>query len=501
MAITKTIFDVVKDDVKPYIDLNAGNIAAVETTSTAAAAHLAGTQIVFKGKLYDVIQDIAQGGTIIVGTNIIAANPLSSDIGTLSNEVSNVKNALSDYVADYGVKNLLEHTASSIDANGIHFVVNSDGTVTVSTESGGATINTPITIATGITINKPVRLSGCPSGGSLNSYWLDTGVTTYADIGSGVSVNSLSNATIRLVVKAGTVITTPIVFKPMITDANAPNSDYNHYVPYAMTNRELTQQKLSYKDNAQLGAHNLAVGQFSAGTSDNVTFTPQADGTIIANSSVAPSVYGSIKSSKFVLKAGSYILGKNYGDREAVNLKKASDDSLIAGTYEANVEIPFTLSADTEVQLQLGVYSAHGVYNNVVYKPLIKLASDTYAEWTSPAMTNQQLTDALVYKAGDSFATNNPIYLTGLFQSSKQIRMCIPINKPITAKNATANFNSVQVFNGGNYETPTVANLSVSCYILDGVGLYVIIDNTSDFTTYSAFGIAMVRLGGTITFS
>lgn len=87
MAITKTVFDVVKDSIKPYIDLNAGNIAAVEKTSTAAAAHLAGTQIVFKGKLYDVIQDIAQNGTIIVGTNIVAADSLSSDIATLSNLV------------------------------------------------------------------------------------------------------------------------------------------------------------------------------------------------------------------------------------------------------------------------------------------------------------------------------------------------------------------------------------------------------------------------------
>ncbi len=96
MAITKTVFDVVKDQIKPYIDLNAGNIAAVEKTSTAAAAHLAGTQIVFKGKLYDVVQDIAQNGTIIVGTNIVAADPLSSDIATLSNEVNSQKQALSN---------------------------------------------------------------------------------------------------------------------------------------------------------------------------------------------------------------------------------------------------------------------------------------------------------------------------------------------------------------------------------------------------------------------
>ena len=186
-----------------------------------------------------------------------------------STGLSNVKQALSNYVADYGVKNLLENTSSSFDANGVHFVVNSDGTVTVSTESGGATINTPLNIATGITINKPVRLSGCPSGGSLNSYWLDTGVTTYADIGSGVSVNSLSNATIRLVVKGGTVITTPIVFKPMITDANAPNSDYNHYVPYAMTNKELTDNKAEKSDLASIsitGTTNSTGSTIASGT-------------------------------------------------------------------------------------------------------------------------------------------------------------------------------------------------------------------------------------------
>ena len=85
----KSSTQVVQNLIKPYIDRNAANIAPVETSATAAAAHAAGTQIVFKGVLYDVTADIAQGDTITVGINIAAADDVSE-------QISNVKNALSD---------------------------------------------------------------------------------------------------------------------------------------------------------------------------------------------------------------------------------------------------------------------------------------------------------------------------------------------------------------------------------------------------------------------
>ena len=137
-----------------------------------------------------------------------------------------------------GAVNLLPNNATSKIENNVTFVVNNDGSITVSTNSSGASAATQLDIG-----DSPVgtyHLSGCPSGGSTNTYSLYVGDQYLYETGNGLDIDFTDSRRVMIIIRSGTVITTPITFKPMITVVDMPNSDYAHYVPYAKSNKELT---------------------------------------------------------------------------------------------------------------------------------------------------------------------------------------------------------------------------------------------------------------------
>ena len=167
-------------------------------------------------------------------------------------------------IAQNGAVNYLENTATTIVDSGITFTVNDDKTVT---ESGTASADITFIIHRYTRYEseleqqtQSLKLVGCPSGGSAEGFSLVAQVNvrepssvhyTVPDVRDGANLDIVSSDHLRYVyisIKSGTVISTPIVFKPMITLASQPNSDYNHYVEYAMTNRELTENCIKYKD-------------------------------------------------------------------------------------------------------------------------------------------------------------------------------------------------------------------------------------------------------------
>lgn len=102
------------------------------------------------------------------------------------------------------------------------------------------------------------KLSGCPASGNANTYTIyiakaGTMSDTF-DTGDG-AIFDLANDTdglwIGIRVKAGTNVN-GVVFKPMITRADYPFSDYAHYVPYAMSNRELTEVSSGTTDMSEV---------------------------------------------------------------------------------------------------------------------------------------------------------------------------------------------------------------------------------------------------------
>lgn len=149
-----------------------------------------------------------------------------------------------------GAKNLWKKTTlASTTSDTITWSQNDDNTVTANTSApttGRAFVNAG-------SIKLPVgryKLSGCPNGGSLtDGYYLRLQINSPSvviladDVGNGAEFNvSDSNATMVMYIcfeKAG-LSANNLVFKPMITFATDTESDYAHYVPYAMTNKELT---------------------------------------------------------------------------------------------------------------------------------------------------------------------------------------------------------------------------------------------------------------------
>jgi hypothetical protein len=136
-----------------------------------------------------------------------------------------------------GAVNMLPNNATSQVVNGITFTVNDDGTIIC---NGTATGESSIIISTKLK-KGTYRFSGVPKTGSFTSYWSyyqKDGVTQANDFGDGVVFHLDSEATINCVfrIKIGYTASN-LIFKPMITVASY-NGDY---VPYAKSNKELTE--------------------------------------------------------------------------------------------------------------------------------------------------------------------------------------------------------------------------------------------------------------------
>ena len=191
------------------------------------------------------ISDTVASGTSmdnVVGTMLDNDKTLDTNITSLNEALTNEINTR---VAN-GAHNLLPNVASTEVKNGITFTVNSDGSVTV---SGTASAETTKNIVTDLSLNGNYILSGCPAGGSPSDhtgYNLQAQIDNsynHVDIGNGYAFSVSAKVNRVLIhIANGTVISTPITFKPMIRLASDTDPTYQ---PYAMTNRELTELVVS----------------------------------------------------------------------------------------------------------------------------------------------------------------------------------------------------------------------------------------------------------------
>lgn len=180
-----------------------------------------------------------------------------------------------------GAKNLIPYPyyETTKTVNGVTFTDNGDGTISVTgrAEGGDATfvLHTrkqgeiyDFTIPNGNYI-----LSGCPSGGTSSSFYLNIGCTKNGawstlgvDLGNGENITcngddysqTSVNPAINIVIKSGYSIAGTLTFKPMLRLASDTDDTYQ---PYAKTNRELTDEVLTKIPDAPTtdGAYNLSV--------------------------------------------------------------------------------------------------------------------------------------------------------------------------------------------------------------------------------------------------
>lgn len=164
-------------------------------------------------------------------------------------------------------KNLLTYPykESTKTVNGITFTDNGDGTITV---NGTATANATFLIDKNFRFEKEGNyfLSGCPSGGGLDSFYINwfqnhTGVTikNYNDYGSGIIIPYQhifsENNSLAIAIIAGTTVNN-LIFRPQIELGDTATT----YEP-PITGRELTvgvsgKNLIPYPYNRASGAYN-----------------------------------------------------------------------------------------------------------------------------------------------------------------------------------------------------------------------------------------------------
>lgn len=197
-----------------------------------------------------------QGTGIAINNNIIAVDADNTPTENSEKPVKSkgVYSAIEQIYADNGVlgaKNLLPNNATSQTIKGVTFTKNADGSVTA---NGTATAPAELVVCYDLPSLYGGRyiLSGCPSGGAINKYRItahrvdsiDGQSGSLFDIGNGLEFtykNTTGNARFIIYIENGVTVNN-LTFKPMLRLASDPDDTY---VPYAMTNRELTENLFS----------------------------------------------------------------------------------------------------------------------------------------------------------------------------------------------------------------------------------------------------------------
>lgn len=235
----KTIIDFT-NKVRSLVDGRMTNIANVET-SPSTHPYAVGKQLIFNGLLCKATSAIAVGDTLAVGTNLALSDNVVEQIYSLNQGLANSLNEIADMNNVLGAKNLLPNNITNQTVNGVTFTVNDDGSITA---NGTATSHVSLVLAkTNLEANK-YKLSGVPNGSADNTYfmlfyspsnnmWHDACYDTDAD---RLISNPYSDDELNIIIRSGQTVSN-ITFKPMIRPASITDDTY---VPYSMTNREMT---------------------------------------------------------------------------------------------------------------------------------------------------------------------------------------------------------------------------------------------------------------------
>ena len=308
-----------------------------------------------------------------------------------------------------GAKNLLPSEAESIVKNGVTFVVNSDKSITISTESSGASSNSIVGINTnykpkagayilssGIQDNKCYLTMDAYNG---NTWVKGLGNTASGEASFTVDYDGYDTIRVYVAVLSGAIYTTPKTIYPMIRLATDADTTYRPYVP---TNADL----LSYTDNGVLGAKNLL--NIDSGTVSNCSlanngFTnTNTDARDFFNFAVkaldSSSTLIISMASQSITNAGEYSFDVTIPDNTAYILVQH-----VGSTRNIQISIPSSLKAGNYI-FSFKVQSANPttVGGLDVRNIMIRLATDSDPTYQPYAMTNRELTEVKTISATEN---------------------------------------------------------------------------------------------------
>lgn len=351
----KSIVQVVQNLIQPYIDnhdkANANLIAPVEV-SPAEAAHSAGTQLIYNGKLYDVTAPIAIGDALATtgtGANI----SLSNNISTL------LKNIKADYVGLYGEVEI----DSATDLNTMQTIGNYYKTAT-----NFAVTNAPTGIADDIQARFRLTVAKVLDSADSIVMQILTAITgeSYYRIYGGVSWGDWEE----------------------ITTASA------------MADAIAAQTQAIFGVMGQMGAKNLLPNNATSATINDITYTVNDDGSITADGTASSQATSTL----FLFGASSAALENKYkgmilsgcptggaNNTYALVAQGFTSATPSGGNNYYDIGDGITIGNDDYVRVYLRV-QAGATVSNLTFKPMIRLAADTDSTYQPYAKTNQQLT-------------------------------------------------------------------------------------------------------------
>ena len=412
--------------------------------------------------------------------------------------------AINKSTLGYVKKNLLKNTAKTSTKSGVTFTINDDKSITVN-GTATAQISFIINNKVGLGIGNYI-LTGCPSGGSWNTFYL----TAYAssawlsapDFGSGCRIENKTVTQVVISIASGYTANN-LKFYPMLRDADITNSTYEPYkesVDERLINNTcdivLNKSTLGYQCKNLL--KNNAVTQ----TVNGVTFTVNTDGSVTVNGTNTSSSTG----------ANLEICGfKNYGDIKLTASLKSTDSNVYMSVFDKNwVGVGIICDNETtwyndnkERYVRLVVKPGATVENVTVY-PMIRYAdiTDSTYEPYQPSLIDRCMlkdnTGTILYKGGAAASTASITienlskyslvcaYIDGASTKSFRVSCSLPISYlskgntvyigGIPSSNSSDSSTDEYVKSMNGYikasmttDSPDVLNLEVSDGIIGGI--------------------------------
>ena len=365
--------------------------------------------------------------TTTVKTSIVAAiNELVTSISTINGKIpsgassSNKMATASDVNAkvswsDTGEsvkKNLVKNEAVTATVNGLTFTINSDKTVTI---NGTASANTWFYLNKNFMIPRGtnVKIHVNPSVSNLTIQCIEridnSTIVKNTQISAGtiaptqITIDNTTNYIQFLLYIASGKVVSNVTIEPMIYPATILDDTYEPYIP---DNTEL----MTWEANGVLGAKNLLVSKAVSGSNNGVDFTVNTDGTIETANTSTGNVFFYIND--LLLPAGTYKLsGCPSGGSNSGYSLRITDPVAYMDTGDG---ITFTLSQATTVKVRIVFGGGGGVVaDNLVFKPMIRLATDTDPTYQPHAMTNRELTEVIETDLTEYVNTTNFTVNTG----------------------------------------------------------------------------------------
>lgn len=260
-------------------------------------------------------------------------------------------------------KNLLPfpYYHSSISIAGITYTVNSAGTITA---NGTATGRSEFVLS----VNKSdwasgnYVLSGCPSGGSRGTYFLQT-INGIVDTGSGAKVNNTAELKrISIVIIKGTTVSN-LVFKPQLELGTTPTA----YTPYITDFSGVTLKRCG----RNLLPYPYAVTDSDV-TRNGINYKVKSDGTVVLNGTATAQSFFSL-ADPIVLNNGVYYLSGcpsgGQGSTYCIYFQYNSF-SYYKADYGSGVKIDVNGKKNCSVVINIG---KNTTVSNLIFKPMLEV--------------------------------------------------------------------------------------------------------------------------------